>query len=79
VSIEFYVVLRHKSRFLVDAGGEVFAQVEDAYAILGYEFFVGRIGADKGESNISPPEKPRRHAGSLLRISSAASAPPRSV
>jgi hypothetical protein len=38
----------------IEAGGEVFAEVEDAARPLGSGFFVGRIGAEKGEATLAP-------------------------
>jgi hypothetical protein len=54
VSIEFYVVLRHEGRFVVDAGGEVFAQVEDATRSSGTSFLLGGLALIRGKATLAP-------------------------
>jgi hypothetical protein len=58
----------------IEAGGEVFTEVEDAARPLGSGFFVGRIGAEKRESNISPRKNQGDTPDHRWRIGSAASA-----
>jgi hypothetical protein len=78
VSVEFYVVLHHKKGFIVDAGGEVFAQAEDATRPSGTTFSLGGLALRRGKATLAPG-KTKETRWIIVGGLAAPRLPPRSV